>query len=150
MNLKAPVNIEDLMKEWSEDSQIDSTNMETELLKISSLHSKYLNIMSYHRHVVRKMESDYKVMKGLREGYYAGHLTEEELQSRGWEPNQHIYSNPQISRKLDTDGELNKLLLKKIAHEEIVSYCETVLKSIHNRSWDLKTFCDYLKFTSGK
>ena len=148
--MKPPVNIDSLMKEWSQDSGIDSTAMEKELLKISHLHSKYLNIMSYHRHLVRKMEADYKMMKGLREDYYQGHLTKEELDERGWEPMQHVLTNPQIARKLETDSELNKLLLKKIAHEEIVSYCESVLKSLNNRTWDLGNYTKYLQLTSGR
>lgn len=148
--IKAPVSIETLMKEWSEDTIIDSTSMEKELLKISHLHSKYLNIMSYHRHLVRKMEADYKMLKGLREDYYQGHLTKEELEERGWEPCQHLLTNPQVARKLETDSELNKMLLKKVAHEEIVSYCETVLKSLHNRTWDLGNYVKYVQLTSGK
>ena len=148
--MKAPVNIDTLMKEWSDDTVIDSTSMEKELLKISHLHSKYLNIMSYHRHLVRKMETDYKLLKGLREDYYQGHLTQEEMEERGWDPIQHVLSNPQIARKLDTDTELNKLLLKKVAHEEIVSYCEMVLKSLHNRTWDLGNYVKYHQLTMGK
>lgn len=148
--MKPPVTIEILMSSWAEDSVIDASSMEKELLKISHLHGKYLNVMSYHRHLVRKMEADYKLLKGLREDYYHGHLTQEELQERGWEPMQHILSNPQIARKLDTDAELNKLLLKKVAHEEIVSYCEGVLKSLHNRTWDLGNYTKYLQLTSGK
>lgn len=148
--MKPPVTIEILMSSWSEDSVIDASSMEKELLKISHLHGKYLNVMSYHRHLVRKMEADYKLLKGLREDYYHGHLTQEELEERGWEPMQHILSNPQIARKLDTDAELNKLLLKKVAHEEIVSYCEGVLKSLHNRTWDLGNYTKYLQLTSGK
>jgi hypothetical protein len=148
--MKPPVTIDILMKAWSEDSVIDSTSMEKELLKISHLHGKYLNIMSHHRHLVRKMESEYKVMKGLREDYYQDHLTQEDLDKHGWEPIQHVLSNPQIARKLETDTELNKLLLKKIAHEEIVNYCENILKSLHSRTWDLGNYVKYIQLTSGK
>lgn len=148
--MKPPVSIETLMSEWSQDTVIDSTSMEKELLRISYLHGKYLNIMSYHRHLVRKMEADYKLLKGLREDYYHGHLSQEELEERGWDPCQHVLSNPQIARKLDTDAELNKLLLKKVAHEEIVTYCESVLKSISSRTWDLGNYVKYLQLTSGK
>ena len=148
--LKPPVNIDALMKEWSDDGAIDSTSMEKELLKISHLHGKYLNVMSFHRHLLRKMETDYKIMKGLREDYYQGHLTKEELDERGWEPMQHVLTNPQVARKLDTDAELNKLLLKRVAHEEIVSYCENVLKSLNNRTWDLGNYVKYLQMTNGR
>lgn len=148
--MKPPVNIDILMKEWSEDSIIDSTSMEKELLKISFLHGKYLNILSYHRHIVRKLESDYKRMKSLREDYYAGHLTQEECDNHGWEYMQHVHSNPKIARLLDGDAELTKILLKKVAHEEIVAYCESVLKSLSGRTWDLGNYVKYLQLTSGK
>jgi Recombination, repair and ssDNA binding protein UvsY len=148
--MKAPVNIDDLMKEWSSDSYIDSTSMEKETLKISYLHSKYLNIMSYHRHVIRKLEADYKIKKGLKEDYYAGRLSQEELEEYGWEPCQFVLSDPKVARKIETDKELINMLLKKVAHEEIVSYCEMVLKSLHNRTWDLGNYVKYQQLTLGK
>ena len=150
MDLKAPVTLDALMKEWSEDTNIKSDNMEMELLRISFLHSKYLNILSHHRVMLRKVESDYKLLKGLREEYYLGHLTQEELEERGWEPCRHVLSNPQIARKLEADPELHKLLLKRIVHDEVVTYCETVLKSISSRTWDLGNYIKYLQLTMGK
>lgn len=148
--MKPPVTIDTLMSEWSKDTNIDPSAMEVELLKISYLHGKYLNIMSYHRHVVRKLEAEYKEMKGLREDYYAGHLTQEEMDNRGWEYIQTVNSNPKIARLLESDPVLSKLLLKKVAHEEIVSYCESVMRNLNNRSWDLKTYVEYLKYTNPK
>ena len=58
--------------------------------------------------------------------------------------------DPKIARKIETDRELINMLLKKVAHEEIVSYCETVLKSLHNRTWDLGNFVKYQQLTSGR
>jgi len=148
--LTAPVSLDALMKEWSSDKEIDPTAMEKETLKVSHLHGKYLNIRTHHNMLLRKMVNDYKVLKGLREDYYQGHLTKEDLDARGWDPNPHILSNPQIARKLDTDPELNKLLLKRIAHEEIVSYCDMVLRSLSSRTWDLSNFIKYQQLTLGK
>ena len=148
--MKPPVTIELLMEEWSYDVHIDATSMEKELLKISHLHGKYLNIMSYHRHIIRKLEADYKIKRGLKEDYYAGRMSQEELEEYGWEPCQFVLSDPKIARKIETDRELINMLLKKVAHEEIVSYCETVLKSLHNRTWDLGNFVKYQQLTSGR
>jgi len=148
--MKPPVTIDILMKEWSSDSIIDATSMEKEVLKISHLHGKYLNVMSYHRHLLRKLDTEYKSMKGIREEYFSGHLTQEECDKYGWEYMQHVHSNPKIARLLETDPELTKILLKKIAHEEIVSYCESVLKSLNNRTWDLGNFVKYQQLTSGR
>ena len=147
--LKPPVSIETLMKEWSEDTKIDPTSMDVETLKISFLHSKYLNIMSYHRHMVRKIESDYKARKTIKEEFYDGHLTEEEIQANKLDPHD-LLSKGTRNRKIEIDKELANILLKKVAHEEIVSYCESVLKSLNNRSWDLGNFIKYKIHTDGK
>lgn len=138
------------MQEWSEDSNVDGTEIQLEALKISSLHGKYLNIMSFHRHFARKMEIDYKNMKGVREDYYKGHLTKEECDERQWEYNQHRYTIQEITRKLETDPILNNLLMKRIAHEEIVSYCESVLRSLNNRTWDIGNYIKAIQLSSGK
>ena len=148
--LTAPVTLEALMKEWASDTNIDSEDMEKETLKISHLHSKYLNVRVHHNILLRRMETDYKLLKGLREEYYQGHMTKEDCDERGWDYMQHVLSNPQIARKLDTDPELNKLLLKRIAHEEIVSYCDMVLKSLQNRTWDLGNFIKYRIMMNGR
>ena len=145
--LKPPVTLDTLMKEWSQDKIVDGTELEKEILKISHLHGKYLNIMSHHRILFHKMEADYKMLKGLREDYYQGHLTKEEMEERGWEPIQHVLSNPQVARKLDTDTELNKMLLKRVAHGEIVEYCQDVLKSLNSRTWDLGNVIKYRQLT---
>jgi hypothetical protein len=150
VNLKPPVNIENLMKEWTEDTRIDSSSMEKELLKISSLHGKYLNIMSHHRHMIRKLEADYKIKKGLKEDYYSGRLSHDELVEYGWEPMQFVLSDPKVSRKLDTDKELITLLLKRVTHEEIVEYCESVLKSLNSRTYDLGNYVRYQQLTLGR
>jgi cytochrome c2 len=52
--------------------------------------------------------------------------------------------------KLSTDPILTKILLKKGGHEEIVSYCELVMRSLNNRTWDLKNFMEYLKYSKGQ
>lgn len=146
-----PVKIDDLHKEWSVDKVIDATSMEKETLKVSHLHGKYLHIRSYHNMLLRKIEADYKLMKGLREDYYHGFLNNpEDLEKYGWEPQPIDYSNPQVARKLDADPELNKLLLKRILHEQIVKDCDDILKSIHNRSWDLGNFIKYKIFQAGQ
>ena len=148
--LTAPVTLEALMKEWASDTNIDSEDMEKETLKISHLHGKYLNVRVHHNILLRRMETDYKLLKGLREEYYQGHMTKEDCDERGWDYMQHVLSNPQIARKLDTDPELNKLLLERIAHEEIVSYCDMVLKSLQNRTWDLGNFIKYRIMMNGR
>jgi hypothetical protein len=148
--LQPPVKLDDLMKEWSQDKVIDPTAMEKETLKISHLHGKYLNVRTYHHTLQRKLEIEYKSMKALREDYYHSYLTQEELEARGWDPIQQTLSNPQIARKLESDDELNKLLLRRELHESIVFYCDQVLKSLNSRTWDVGNFIKYRQMMDGK
>lgn len=150
MNLKPPVTIEKLMDEWVEDSKISADEVDIELLRISNHHSKYLNIMSYHRHIIHKLDKDYKTLKDFKSDYYAGHLNDPEtLAKHNLEPIQRVMSLPEIGRKIEADKELTDILLKKVAHQEIVDYCSMVLKSLGNRTWDLKAFVDYRRFLKG-
>jgi len=147
--MKPPVNIEDLMKEWATDSYIDSSAMEIETLKTPKLHSKYLNIMSFHKHIIHKLDAEYKIKKGIKEDYYAGRLSEEELKEHGFEPMQFVLSEPKIARKIESDKELIQILLKKTAHNEIVLFCESVLKSLHSRTYDLGNYIKYQQLILG-
>ncbi len=150
--MKPPVTIDNLMSEWSKDTFVDPNDIQKETLKIPSLHSKYLNIMSYHRHVIRKLDNDYKEMKELRRDYFQGHTDLDTLTKYGWEQYQgnKITMRTAQEEKLSTDPILTKILLKKVAHEEIVAYCESVLKSLNNRTWDLGNFVKYLQYTKGQ
>ena len=104
----------------------------------------------YHRLVIRKLDADYKIKKGLKEDYYAGRLSQEELERYGCEPCQFVLSDPKIARKIETDEELINMSLKKEVHTEIVSYCEHVLKSLNNRTWDLGNLVKYHQWASGR
>jgi hypothetical protein len=148
--MKPPVTIDGLMSEWSNDTVIDPSSMEKELLKISFLHGKYLNIMSYHRHMIRKIDGEYKDMKEIRREYYMGHSDQETLEKYGWDQWQGnaITMRTSQEEKLSTDPILTKILLKKGLHEEIVNYCEMVLKSLNSRTWDLGNYVKYLLYTN--
>ena len=89
--MKPPVKLDELREQWySKDSIIDESEPGKELIRISSLHGKYLNILSYHRMLARKYVKDYEKMKLIKTEYYLGELSYEELKERGWEPEQRV------------------------------------------------------------
>lgn len=148
--MKPPVNIEALMGEWEKDCKVDSTEPGKELLNIPMLHGKYLNIMTVHNLLAKKMSYKYNTMKQIKFEYYAGNLNNpEDLAKYNLEPFLQKISKPRIPEYLDSDEELNTLLLKKLAHEEIVDYCKSVLKELNNRTFQIRGYLDYVKFTHG-
>lgn len=148
--MNPPVNIDSLMEEWSKDAQIDETEPGRELIKISSLHSKYLRILSHHNLVCKKLTGDYNKLRKLKWEYYTGDLNNpEDLAHYGFEPMTKKVLRQDIPTYLDSDTDLNNILLKKVVHEEIVSACSSIMKELTNRTWQLKSFIDWEKFTSG-
>lgn len=148
--MKPPVNIEDLMEMWSKDSPIDKTEPSKELVRIPSLHAKYLRIMTHHNLVCKKLTADYHGRRKIKWEYYNGDLNNpEDLAAHNLEPMTKKVLRADISHYLDSDTELNGILLKKAVHEEIVEFCKAVLKELNNRTFQVRSIIDWEKFTGG-
>lgn len=148
--MKPPVSIESLHEEWAKDAVIDETEPARTLAKTSSLHAKYLQILTHHNLIIKKLMSDYAKLKRLKWEYYNGDLNNpEDLQQYGFEPITKKILRPEIPMYLDADEQLNTILIKKTVHQEIVDACTSILKEINNRTWQLKSIMDWERFTSG-
>ncbi len=148
--MKAPVKLDDLMEEWSKDSKIDSTEPGLELIRISSLHSKYLSILTHHRMLIKKFTNDYNQMKLTKFQYLNGELDIDELKERGWEPNGRLIIKQNIPMYLDADEDLNNILIKKMIHDEIVDFCTSILKELNSRVYALRSFIEWQKLSQGR
>jgi hypothetical protein len=148
--MKAPVNIDDLMEEWSADSKVDETEPGRELAKISSLHAKYLRVLTHHSLVCKKLQNEYLRVKKIKWEYYSGDLNNpEDLEAYKLPPLMKKILRQDIPIYLDSDTELNMLLMKKSLHQEIVDFCGSVLKELNNRTFQLNNLIKWEMFTSG-
>jgi hypothetical protein len=140
--------IEELLEEWRKDSDIDRTEPGKALLNIPKLHSKYLNILSRHR--LLSKESDFKLnkMRKLKWEYYTGKMDADDLKKYGWEPFPFVLKS-EISTYLESDEDINRFLAQKALHEEVVDICQSIMKELNNRAWELKSFIDWEKFIQG-
>lgn len=140
--------LDELLNEWAKDSNIDRTEPGRALLDIPKLHSKYLNILSHYRLLIK--ESDFKLskMKRLKWEYYTGKLDEETLSKHGWEPFPFVLKS-EVTTYLESDEDINKLVAQKAIYQEIVDTCESIMKELHSRTFQLRSFIDYEKFIQG-
>lgn len=149
--MKPPVKIEDLMEEWSNDAIIDLEKLDDELAKIPKLHSKYLNILTHHKILIHKFVWQYNEKKRIMWEYYSGDLNNpEDLEKYGFEPLDKKILKPNISLYLESDKNLNNILLKKLLHQEIVDACEFIMKELHSRTFQLKEIGANKRFLSGQ
>jgi hypothetical protein len=149
--MKLPVKLDVLMSEWANDSVINELDIQNELLKIPKLHAKYLNVLTHHNLIASKLMHQYSERKRLMWEYYCGDLNNpEDLQKYGFEPLDKKILKPNISMYIESDTNLNNILLKKILHEEIVDACKFIIKELQSRTWQLKTYSDNVKFLQGQ
>lgn len=143
--------LEDIMKNWDADSVIDSTEPGKELLKIPTLHNKYLKILVKHKLAVKRLNFEYSRLRKVKEEYYSGSLTQEELEENGWEPFLlNVKTKMGIERYLESDKDLIKVLEKKIYHDESVSVCESILQELKSRTFQLRDYISWERFIGGQ
>jgi hypothetical protein len=140
--------LDDVLKMWTDDSNIDRTEPGKALIDIPKLHSKYLNILSQHRLLVKDAEFKYNRMKKLKWEYYTGKLDDDDLKKHGWEPFPFTLKSD-ITTYLDADEDINKYLASKMMHEEVVEVCNAILKELNSRTFQLRSFIDWEKFIQG-
>ena len=141
--------LEQILKLWEVDSVIDQTEPSKELLKIPTLHSKYLGILTKHRIASKKAHFDYLRMRKIRWEYYTGKTSQEELEEYGWEPFQFALKSD-VNTYLEADQHLIKLLEKKVYHEEVISVLESIMQELKQRTWQLRDFISWEKFVNGQ
>lgn len=149
--MKPPVTIDALTEEWIKDAGWDETDPHKAVANIPKLHSKYLRITTHHNLIVKKLQADYNTRRKVKWDYYNGDLNNpEDLERYGLEPMTKKVMRADLQHWLDSDTELNNILLKKVMHEEIVDFCKSVLKELNNRTFQLKSYMDWERFIGGK
>ena len=116
--------LSDIQSMWGEDSKIDRNELGEESLRVPQLHSKYFNLFSQERIVLRQLESEYKELYKQKYEYYNGTLSEEELRSNGWEPISLKVLKSDINIYIQADSDINKLNLRvEIQKEKVECIC---------------------------
>ena len=140
--------LDELLEEWRKDADIDRTEPGKALLDIPKLHSKYLNILSRHRLLSKEAEFKYNKMKKLKWEYYTGKLDDDDLKKYEWDPFPYVLKSD-LSTYMESDEDLNKYMAKKAIHEEVVEICQSILKELNSRTYQLRSFIDWEKFIQG-
>lgn len=142
--------LDELIESWKQDSIIDETQPQQELIRTPILHAKYVEVLSKHRIASQKAKFDYSKMKKIRREYYLGNLDKETLDEYNWEQfDLKIGTKGNIDLYLESDSHLIKLLEKKAYYDECILICEAILKELNNRTWQLREYLSYQRFLSG-
>ena len=78
--------LEEILKAWETDSQIDPNKLDKSSVDTSLLHAKYLQFLSLSKIRLNNSYMSQKLLLKDKWLYYNGKMSKEELQSKGWNP----------------------------------------------------------------
>jgi hypothetical protein len=87
-------------------------------------------------------------MRKLKWEYYTGKLDADDLKKYGWEPFPFVLKS-EISTYLESDEDINRFLAQKALHEEVVDICQSIMKELNSRTFQLRDFIQWERFIQG-
>ena len=140
------MNIDEIQTLWEEDSKLDPDNLHNESIKIALLHSKYYKIYNNILLLKKMEESKYKILKKEKWLYYSGKAEPDVYIEK---PFDHKVLKNDLHKYLDADDELIKSLSKLDYYQTMLSYLDSILKIILNRTYQIKNAIEFMRFTAG-
>lgn len=141
--------LEQIFSEWEKDSNIDMTELGEESLKISKLHHKYFQMLTYERIQHRKLEAELKTLRLEKHEFYTQGPTKETI-DKGWElPPIGKILRSDVANYLEADKDIISLSLKIGIQLEKMDLLKSIITTLNNRGYNIKAAIDWEKFKMG-
>ena len=140
--------LSEIQSQVRKDLKINDLELDIESLRIPSLHSKYLQLLTEHSLLLKKTQGDYAVLKRNKWIYYTGKASEEVYKEKGDFPLK-LKTKDEERTFIEADEEVRELTGKVEYYETVVEYLQEVVKSISNRSFQIKNAIEWRKFEAG-
>ena len=141
--------LEEIQELWNRDRDIDITDLGVESVRIPQIHDKYLKIYIDERIRLKGLQFYLNKLVKLKTDYYAGNLTEEELEKLGWEQFLTRLIKTEITKYLEADEDIIKMKKNIVLMEEKIHYLDSIIKMVSNRGFQIKSAIDWIKYKDG-
>jgi len=141
------ISLDEIQLMWKEDSEINIDDLHNESLRVPILHSKYYEIYNNITLLRKQALINYKTKKLERSNFYSGKADPEVYKDEPFPYK--IRDKESLTRHLEADEHLNKVLLKIDYYDTILKYLEEVIKMISNRTYQIKNSIEFLRFQAG-
>jgi hypothetical protein len=143
------MNLENLKELINKDSQIDSTELGIESLKIPQIHSKYLTILADVKLLLTKYQNDLAVLKLRKWKIYTGKVSREELEEWKEEPSDLTLLKSDVEQFVEADPKVIDLKSKIAVTEVKLKMVEEYIRSLNNRNFMIKSAIEWHKMMNG-
>ena len=142
--------LEDIEKEWANDSIISPLKLDEESLKIPRLHAKYHRILTEEKIRLIKIQEKLQELEYIYEQFYSKTLTLEELQQYNLPTVlDKKYVKPEIPKAVANTKEVIEYKRKLGIQHVKLELLDSIMKSIMNRNWIIKDAITWRQFESG-
>jgi len=138
--------LDELQAKAEKDLTIDDTELDLESLKTPQLHSQYLKTYSTYALMLKKAEGDYSKLHIKKWLFFTGKAEPEEYKDKNFDLK---VLRQDVDKFIDSDDEIIKQRQKIEYLKQICHYCESTLKQINNRTFQIKNAIEWKKFTMG-
>lgn len=144
------ISLEELQNMWDSDAKVNPLDLGKSAQDNSSLGAKYGRHLANFRLASRRANVALVDKKRIRWRYFRGDLSQSELKELGWD--QYRLATPlkaEMEMLVESAPEIVTATDRVEYIETVVLYLEGVLKTLSNRTWDIKTALEYEKYTHG-
>lgn len=141
------IDLDAIQKMWEQDCKIDPDNLHTESLNIARLHAKYFDIYNNIILLKKRSEQQRKNIRHDRYEYYTGKADPDVYVENPFPKK--IRDKETLQKYLDADEKLSQVCLKIDYYDTMLNYIESILKMIHNRTYQIKNAIEFVRFTAG-
>ena len=141
------MDLEKIQEMWENDSTIDPDNLHDESLKIPQLHSKYYTIYNTITLLREKARGTYNRVRLERHNYYTGKAPAEVYVEDPFPYK--VRDKEALQRYMEADEKLNSIDLKIRYYDVMLKFLEEIIKTIANRTFQIKNAIEWHKFQAG-
>ena len=141
------MDLEKIQEMWQKDSVIDPDNLHDESLKIPQLHSKYYTVYNTITLLRERAREQYNKVKLERFNYYTGKAPAEVYAEEPFPYK--VREKDALQRHLDADEKMNKIDMKIRYYDTELKFLEEVIRTISNRTYQIKNAIEWQKFQAG-
>jgi len=141
------MDLEKIQEMWENDSTIDPDNLHDESLKIPQLHSKYYTIYNTITLLREKARETYNRVRLERHNYYTGKAPAEVYVENPFPYK--VRDKEALQRYMEADDKLNSIDLKIRYYDVMLKFLEEIIKTVANRTFQIKNAIEWHKFQAG-
>ena len=139
--------LDTIQEMWEKDAKIDRDKLHDESLNIPSLHAKYFQIYNTIFLLRKKAEQQRKNIRHERYEYFSG-KADPDVYIQNPFPKK-IRDKDTMTKYLDADEKLSNASLKIEYYDTMLTYLESILKVIQNRTYQIKNAIEFMRFNAG-